>query len=221
MPAAGTYAAPERNERNEYLVQPRLTLDGLLAAFYEPVLELARLMQATQVPHDLDPTEIARSKALGADRWRWSVSLPMQVEKLWARLQAVREQLQRALERAPDEQARRRLRAQPADADLVRGCMHLRTNLENFVLHVSPQLAGWFVHRQLVFVENLQRQGQGRMSHQRQLPSLPAHSVLSDDAAVAQRIRKAWELGAFQHALALYFRAQITDALARLAPALD
>ena len=209
MPATGTYAAPERNERNEYLVQPRLTLDGLLAAFYEPVLELTRLMQATQVPHDLDPTEIARSQ----DRWRWSVSLPMQVEKLWARLQAVREQLQRALARAPDEQARSRLRAQPADADLVGGCMHLRTNLENYVLHVTPQLAGWFVHRQLVFVENLQRQ--------RPVPSLPAHSVLSDDAAVAQRIRKAWELGAFQHALAIYFRAQITDALARLAPALD
>ena len=210
MPAAGTYAAPERNQ---YLVQPRLTLDGLLAAFYTPVLELARLMQATAVPEDLDPAEIARSEAHGEDRWRWSASLPMQVEKLWANLQAVRKQLQRALERTPDEQARRRLRAQPADADLVGGCMHLRRNLEYFVQHVTPQLAGWFVHRQLVFVENLQRQ--------RPVPTLPAHSVLSDDAAVAQRIRKAWELGAFQHALALYFRAQITDALARLAPALD
>jgi hypothetical protein len=65
-------------------------------------------------------------------------------------------------------------------------------------------------------VENLQRQGQAQGQGRRQLPSLPAHSVLSDDAAVAQRIRKAWELGAFQHALALYFGAQITDALARL-----
>ena len=54
--------------------------------------ELARLVQASEVPQDLDPVEIARSE----DRWSWSVSLPMQVEKLWADLQAVRKQVARA-----------------------------------------------------------------------------------------------------------------------------
>jgi hypothetical protein len=77
---------------NEYLIQQprltRLTNHELLTLFYAHVLELARLMQASEVPQDLDPVEIARSE----DRWSWSVTLPMQVEKLWADLQAVRQQ---------------------------------------------------------------------------------------------------------------------------------
>jgi hypothetical protein len=74
MPAPGAYDAPPRNE---YLIQqPRLTKDGLLTVFYTHELELARLMQASEVPQDLDPVEIARRE----DRWSWSVSLPMQVE---------------------------------------------------------------------------------------------------------------------------------------------
>ena len=78
---------------NEYLIQQprltRLTNQELLTVFYAHVLELARLMQASEVPQDLDPVEIARSE----DRWSWSVSLPMQVEKLWADL---RKQVARA-----------------------------------------------------------------------------------------------------------------------------
>ena len=85
MPAPDLYTAPP----NEYLIRPmlpRLTNQGLLKVFYAHVLELARLVQASEVPLDLDPAHIAR----GEDRWSWSASLPMQVEKLWSDLQAVR-----------------------------------------------------------------------------------------------------------------------------------
>jgi hypothetical protein len=194
MPARGTYNEPDR--RNEYLTwQPGLTKDGLLAVFYTPVLELARLMQATAVPQDLDPVELARRT--GEDRWYWSASLPMQVEKLWADLQAVRKQLQRAMRGEPDERARKRLRAQPADADLVRGCMHLYSTLDVVVLHVTPQLAACFLNRQVVFADRL--------------PS--TYHVLSRDPVVAENIRRMWQAGAYQRALAMYFRAQITEKL--------
>jgi hypothetical protein len=195
MPARGAYDAP--GQPNEYLVAlaPRLTQDGLLAAFYTPVLELTQLMQATAVPQALDPVEMARRT--GEDRWLWSVALPMQVEKLWADLQAVRTRLQRDLARERDDDARKRQRAQPADADLVRGCMHLYHTLDSVVRHVTPQLAAWFVHHQFNFAD-----------------TAPQYRVLSDDAAVAHYIRRAWEAGAYQRALALYFSAQITDALA-------
>ena len=94
MPSARyLYTAP----RNEYLIRspvPKLTNHELLTVFYTHVLELTRLLQASQVPQDLDPVEIARSE----DRWSWSASLPMQIEKLWADLQAVRKQVARALD---------------------------------------------------------------------------------------------------------------------------
>jgi hypothetical protein len=58
MPARGTYDEPDR--RNQYLTwQSGLTKDGLLTAFYMPVLELARLMQATAVPQLVIPDIIA------------------------------------------------------------------------------------------------------------------------------------------------------------------
>jgi hypothetical protein len=194
MPARGTYNEPDR--RNEYLTwQPGLTKDGLLAVFYTPVLELARLMQATAVPQDLDPVELARRT--GEDRWYWSVALPMQIEKLWADLQAVRKQLQRDMRGEPDERARMRLRAQPADADLLRGCMHLYSTMDAVVVHVTPQLAAWFVNRQLVFADRL--------------PS--EYRVLAYDPVVASNIRRMWQAGAYQRALALYFKAQITEKL--------
>ena len=92
MSARYLYTAPP----NEYLIRrpelPKLTNHELLTVFYTHVLELTRLLQASQVPQDLDPVEIARSE----DRWSWSASLPMQVEKLWADLQSVRKQVARA-----------------------------------------------------------------------------------------------------------------------------
>ncbi len=55
LPASGTYARPP----NQYVTwQPNLAKEGLLKVFYIPVLDLARLIQATAVPQDLEPLEI-------------------------------------------------------------------------------------------------------------------------------------------------------------------
>jgi hypothetical protein len=67
-----------------------------LTVFYTHVLELARLVQSSKVPQDLDPVEIVRRE----DQWSWSVSLSLQVKKLWANLQAVLKQVQVRVTRA-------------------------------------------------------------------------------------------------------------------------
>ena len=186
---------------NEYLIQQprltRLTNHELLTVFYAHVLELARLMQASEVPQDLDPVEIARSE----DRWSWSVSLPMQVEKLWADLQAVRKQVARALAaNARDEGA------QPADKDLVKGCMHLYYTMQAVVQHVTPHLAGMFVFRLLEIADHLPE------NFVQKIP------VLSSNPAVAENIRLTWKKGEYQRALATYFQVQISEELDALRP---
>ena len=63
LPASGTYARPP----NQYVTwQPNLAKEGLLKVFYIPVLDLARLIQATAVPQDLEPLEIEREGPLPA-----------------------------------------------------------------------------------------------------------------------------------------------------------
>jgi len=225
MPAPALYRAPP----NEYLVQPRLTKRKLLTVFYTHVFDLARLMQASVVPQDLDPEE------RGEDRWSWSASLPMQVEKLWADLQAVRKQVAASLDwnaRAGHARAlaaqERRARAvgnaenvreedvceewpadvadegaQPADKHLVAGCMHLYSTIDELVRYVTPQLARNFVLRLLEIA--------------RALPHEWAESrrVLSRNPDVVRSIRQSYDLGEYQHALATYFRAQISEELGR------
>ena len=202
---------------NEYLIQlprlTRLTNHELLTVFYAHVLELARLMQASEVPQDLDPVEIARSE----DRWSWSVWLPMQVEKLWADLQAVRKQVARALaanaraeaERAAGREAEdvRDEGGQLADQDLVRGCMHLYDTMDAVVQHVTPHLAGMFVFRLVEIADHLPP------GFVQRIP------VLSRRPDVAVYIRRAWKAGAYQHALAKYFKAQISEELHALGAA--
>ena len=75
--------------------------------------------------------------------------------------------------------------------------MHLYSTMDAVVVHVTPQLAAWFVNRQVVFADRL--------------PS--TYRVLSGDPVVAGNIRRMWEAGAYQRALAMYFRAQITEKL--------
>jgi hypothetical protein len=206
------YTAPP----NEYLIRrpvPKLTKHELLTVFYTHVLELTRLLQASQVPQDLDPVEIARSE----DRWSWSASLPMQIEKLWADLQAVRKQVARALAanaRAAATRAKGRedkdVRdegAQPADEHLVEGCMHLYDTMDAVVQHVTPHLAGMFVFRLLEKADHLPP------GFVQRIP------VLSRRPDVAVYIRRAWKIGAYQHALAKYFKAQIAEELQALGTA--
>jgi hypothetical protein len=223
--APDLYSAPP----NEYLILPRLTNTGLLKVFYAHVLELARLVQASEVPRDLDPANIAR----GEDPWRWSVSLPMQVEKLWADLQAVRKQVARALAwnararyaralAAKDRAERARAGgrqpeyvreedewpadvrdegAQPADKDLLKGCMHLYHIMDAVVLFVTPELAKNFVLRLLEIAKTLPADLADKIP------------VLSRRPDVAGSISQAWQDGQYPRALAMYFKAQIRDEL--------
>ena len=208
MSARELYTAPS----NEYLIGrppelPKLTNHELLTVFYTHVLELARLLQASQVPQDLDPVEIARSE----DRWSWSTSLPMQVEKLWADLQGVRKQVARALAwnaRAAAKRAKGKHAkdvpsegVKPADEHLVEGCMHLYYTMDNVVQHVTPHLAGMFVFRLLEIADHLEEHFVQRIP------------VLSSREEVAKNIRLTWKKGEYQRALATYFRVQIREEL--------
>lgn len=226
MPSPALYRAPPPNE---YLVLPRLTKRELLTVFYTHVFELARLMQASEVPKDLDPAEIAR----GEDRWNWSVSLPMQVEKLWADLQAVRKQVARALDwnaragharalAAKDrvERARALERspenvreedewpadvpdegAQPADKDLVKGCMHLYNTMDVLVRYVTPELAKNFILRLLEIARGLPQWW------------VENNRVLSRSPDVVRDIKQSFDLEEYHLALATYFKAQIGEKL--------
>jgi hypothetical protein len=206
MSARDLYTAPP----NEYLIRPilpRLTNQGLLKVFYAHVLELARLLQASEVPHDLDPVEIARSE----DRWSWSASLPMQVEKLWADLQAVRKRVapslaanaRAAAERAEGKDAKDVPSSgnQEADKHLVEGCMHLYDTMDAVVQHVTPHLAGMFVFRLVEIADHLDEEFVQRIP------------VLSSNKEVAKNIRLTWKKGEYQKALATYFRVQIKEEL--------
>lgn len=206
MPAPVLYTAPP----NEYLIRPmlpRLTNQELLTVFYTHVLELTRLLQASQVPQDLDPVEIARSE----DRWSWSASLPMQVEKLWADLQAVRKRVapslaanaRAAAERAEGKDAKDVPSSgnQQADKHLVEGCMHLYDTMDAVVQHVTPHLAGMFVFRLVEIADHLDEEFVQRIP------------VLSSNKEVAKNIRLTWKKGEYQKALATYFRVQIKEEL--------
>lgn len=207
MSARNLYTAPQ----NEYLIRrrelPKLTNHELLTVFYTHVLELARLLQASQVPQDLDPVEIARSE----DRWSWSASLPMQVEKLWADLQAVRKQVAPSLaanaraeaERAEGKDAKDvpSEGKQMADKHLVEGCMHLYDTMDAVVQHVTPHLAGMFVFRLVEIADHLPENFVQRIP------------VLSSNPDVAKNIRLTWKKGEYQNALATYFRVQIREEL--------
>ena len=214
MSARYLYTAPP----NEYLIQrpvPKLTNHELLTVFYTHVLDLTRLLQASQVPQDLDPVEIARSE----DRWSWSASLPMQIEKLWADLQAVRKQVARALAVNARAAAKRAKGGdakdvtdegvQPADEHLVEGCMHLYDTMDAVVQHVTPHLAGMFVFRKLEIADHLSKNYLSEDFVQR----IPVRSIKQD---VSKDIRLTWKKGEYQRALATYFRVQIREELDEL-----
>jgi hypothetical protein len=79
--------------------------------------------------------------------------------------------------------------------------------MDAVVRHVTPQLAGRFVFRLLEIADHLPPGFVQRMP------------VLSRDAEVATNIRRPWKAGAYQHALAKYFKAQIAEELQALGAA--
>lgn len=114
-------------------VPPRVSVEQLLCAFYNPVLELARLAQASAVEASLDA---AADRAEGRDRWRLCCELPTLLEKLWADLYELR--------RGVPAAERRRV---AAPAALVEGCLHVHARLGEAVAVVSQALAVRFVGR--------------------------------------------------------------------------
>ncbi len=113
-----------------------------------------------------------------------------------------------AAERAEGRQAAdvRDEGAQPADKDLVRGCMHLYYTMDAVVQHVTPHLAGMFVFRLLEIADHLPENFVQRIP------------VLSSKPEVAKNIRLTWKKGEYQRALATYFQVQITEELDALRP---
>jgi hypothetical protein len=106
---------------------------ALLEAFYEPLFDLARLAQTSEVERSLDAE---RDVAEGRDTWRLRCELPTLLEKLWADLQQLRY--------VRDEARRRRA----APAALLAGCRHLYAGMQTAVMQaVSEELARDYMAR--------------------------------------------------------------------------
>jgi len=110
-----------------------VSVEQLLCAFYQPVFDLARLVQASAVEASLDA---GADVAEGRDRWRLCCELPTLLEKLWADLYELR--------RGVPAGARR---ARAAPAALVEGCLHVHARLDEAAAAVEAGLAARFVGR--------------------------------------------------------------------------
>jgi len=114
-------------------VVTRVSVEQLLCAFYQPVFDLARLVQTSAVEASLDA---AADVAEGRDRWRLCCELPTLLEKLWADLYELRRGV---------PAGERRARAAPAA--LVEGCLHVHARLDEAAAAVEAGLAARFVGR--------------------------------------------------------------------------
>jgi len=161
-----------------------VSVEQLLCAFYQPVFDLARLVQASAVEASLDA---AADVAEGRDRWRLCCELPTLLEKLWADLY----ELRRACPRGSGGRERR---ARAAPAALVEGCLHVHARLDEAAAAVEAGLAARFVGRLVAL--HLRAAWTG---------------VLSNDAARAGAIVARWARGDAREALALYFEGQIRE----------
>jgi hypothetical protein len=110
-----------------------VSVEQLLCAFYQPVFDLARLVQTSAVEASLDA---AADVAEGRDRWRLCCELPTLLEKLWADLYELRRGV---------PAGERRARAAPAA--LVEGCLHVHARLDEAAAAVEAGLAARFVGR--------------------------------------------------------------------------
>lgn len=181
-------------------VAPVVDDSRLLAAFYAPVHDLARLCTTSAVERNLDPRRIAR----GDDQWKSDCTVPEVLEKVWADLYALRCKLQ-------NHASLRENGARSRHGDLVEGCMHFYSTLDTIVLQVRPDLARDYMHR-LILMYNRLAPFNADVSN--------VSNVLSSDWNESRWIWRAWHQQQYRSALVQYFRAQIKDALTRPRPRL-
>lgn len=163
-----------------------LSVDTLLRAFYQPMFDIARLVQTSAVESSLD---VSTDVELGKDQWRLCCELPTLLEKLWADLYEQRRTVPASLRRA-----------KTAEAALVDGCMHVLKNMDQVALLIAERLAGQFMHRLVFLHDKLDESGS---------------SVLSGDVGTSQRIAWLWRQQRNRESLARYFEAQMGEQLPR------
>ena len=161
-----------------------VSVDTLLRAFYQPVFDMARLVQTSAVESSL---AIEDDIAGGKDQWRQCCELPTLIEKLWADLYEQRTRVPVNLRHT-----------ETANPALLAGCMYVYYNIDQITAAVTDKLAGQFMHRLVCMYVRL---------------NIPSLDVLSKDAQRSQRIMDLWQQKQHRESLAQYFRAQIDEQL--------
>ena len=182
--AANTPPVPARAPPTAHFPPTSVSVDTLLRAFYQPVFDMARLVQTSAVESSLD---IEADFAGGKDQWRQCCELPTLIEKLWADLYEQRTRVPMNL--------RHTKTANPA---LLAGCMYVYNNIDQIAAAVTDKLAGQFMHRFVFMYRRL---------------DIPSLNVLSKDAQRSGRIAALWQEKKYRESLAQYFRAQIDEQL--------
>jgi hypothetical protein len=167
-----------------------MSVDTLLRAFYQLMLDIARLVQTYAVERSLDADRVSDTDSeLGKDRWRLCCELPKLLEKLWA-------DLYEQLRKVPVNLRR----TQTAEAALVDGCMYVYKNMDQIASLVAERLAGQFMHS-LIFLHDKLNES--------------CLIVLSGDVRNSQLVIELWQQHLNRESLARYFEAQMGEQLPR------
>ena len=170
-----------------------VSVDTLLRAFYQPMFDIARLVQTSAVERSLAAAGGAGNgdtdSALGKDQWRLCCELPTLLEKLWADLYEQRRKVPVSLRRT-----------QAAEAALVDGCMYVYRNMDQIASLVAERLAGQFMHRLIFLHDKLDESGL---------------CVLSGDVRKSRLVIELWQQHRNRESLARYFEAQMGEQLPR------
>ena len=170
-----------------------VSVDTLLRAFYQPMFDIARLVQTSAVERSLAAAGGAGNgdtdSELGKDQWRLCCELPTLLEKLWADLYEQRRKVPVSLRRT-----------QAAEAALVDGCMYVYRNMDQIASLVAERLAGQFMHRLIFLHDKLNESGL---------------CVLSGDVRKSRLVIELWQQHRNRESLARYFEAQMGEQLPR------
>ena len=175
-----------------------VSVDTLLRAFYQPMFDIARLVQTSAVERSLaaaggagngDTGNGDTDSELGKDQWRLCCELPTLLEKLWADLYEQRRKVPVSLRRT-----------QAAEAALVDGCMYVYRNMDQIASLVAERLAGQFMHRLIFLHDKLNESGL---------------CVLSGDVRKSRLVIELWQQHRNRESLARYFEAQMGEQLPR------